>query len=851
METAFLKVLNMSITASYIIAAVVLIRLLLKKAPKKYRYLLWSVVGFRLCSPVSFQSVFSLFSLKSFNMTTAQSSGGAALQYVPQNIGTMTQPSVTLGIPTANTFISSALPAATPAASVNPLQIWIAVGTVLWCTGIAALLIYSVVTYIRLHRQMANAVLLESNVYQSDKVCSPCVLGFFRPKIYIPFGLDEKTLCYVLAHEKFHIRRLDHVVKPFAFLLLTIHWFNPFCWLAFYLMGRDMEMSCDEKVLSWGEENIRKTYSTSLLSFASNRRFPAPSPLAFGETGVKSRIKNALSWKKPKMWITTIATVLCIVMLVACAANPSKTVQPADAFDKEYRVDAIVFDAPRYSFTYTADTAPAYRLTADHQLMKREHGETDWMPLGELQEITLTKENFDDYIGRADGEPDGWNDDMSCFAVRKSTLNAWRLDVPEDPNHVFYLVLQTKNGDVYLAYGYHDPEGETDPESAGSLIRWLFRLATPAETGKMIQWDKRPTLILDGTAYIDPYMPEDSLPDGYVYVGELSDEAANDTGLNGCKYYANPDVPDIVYVYQECGTPVSRDTVDTMRRQWAYVQWVAENVSTVDATVDPLDTAVSAAILEHNKKGYHSGDFACESHVVLATEGSGPAGGNQTDIVTVYAMVLYQEYGYSGGAFSQVGGSHIPTALTFHVSGDGKYTLTEYWIPRDGSYYAPDIKEKFPEAIYEEALDTQKYILGQIQACYTQAVEYGKVDTDAVVESLLEVIMSSPATSSNPGDYIKKHPIEYRELTYYGDYTLYYVFAEFLKGGQTELKGHIMQSVMRELLDGENISVIFDSPQDYFDQWKAHVLALRKKNDLSYFEQYAPKSYILLQMLDE
>lgn len=326
----FLQIINMSITASYVILAVLVIRFRLKKAPKKYSYALWSVVAFRLCCPISFQSVFSLFSLKPFDMSKAQRAGGAILQYVPDNIGMMAQPEVTVGIPYANSMISGSLPAATPMYSANPMQIWTAVGMYLWCLGMSVLVLYSIISYASLYYRMRNAILLDGNVYQSEKVRSPFMMGILRLKIYIPFGLDEQTCEYVLTHERYHLKRKDHIIKFLAFVLLVVHWFNPLCWLAFTLMSRDMEMSCDEKVLS-GAENIRKAYSITLLSFASNRRIPAPSPLAFGETGVKERIQNVLQWKKPALWITVTAVVLCVAVLIACAANPVTSVKDSGA----------------------------------------------------------------------------------------------------------------------------------------------------------------------------------------------------------------------------------------------------------------------------------------------------------------------------------------------------------------------------------------------------------------------------------------------------------------------------------------------------------------------------------------
>ena len=323
MEAVFLQVLNMSLTASYVILAVLLVRLLLRRVPKKYSYVLWSVVAFRLCCPVSFQAVFSLLSLLRLDRAAAE----PAMTYIPQNIGMMARPQVTVGIPAVDAALSASLPAAEPMTSANPMQIWIFVGAVLWCAGMAAMLLHALVSYACLHHRLRTAVWMEGNVWRSERVCSPFILGVFRPRIYIPFGLSNETRGYVLAHEQFHLRRLDHIVRLLAFLLLTVHWFNPLCHLAFSRMTRDMEMRCDEQVLSGGEDRS-KPYSLSLLAFASNRRLPSPGPLAFGESGVKARIHNILCWKQPKHWVTVLAAVLCVAALAVCAANPFAELEP-------------------------------------------------------------------------------------------------------------------------------------------------------------------------------------------------------------------------------------------------------------------------------------------------------------------------------------------------------------------------------------------------------------------------------------------------------------------------------------------------------------------------------------------
>ena len=215
---------------------------------------------------------------------------------------------------------AAALPQAAGAG--QALGLWEVLGLV-WLLGAAALLIGALVAYLRVKGQVATAVKFAHNVYECGAFRSPFVLGFFRPKIYIPFGLEPRQREHVLCHESAHIQRRDYLVKPLGFLLLAIHWFNPLVWLAFHLMSRDMEMSCDEKVLSQLGEEARREYSLSLLSIGSRRRFPAPNPLAFGETGVKERVVNVMKFRRTKRWVTVAAAVAVVAVTAACAANPA------------------------------------------------------------------------------------------------------------------------------------------------------------------------------------------------------------------------------------------------------------------------------------------------------------------------------------------------------------------------------------------------------------------------------------------------------------------------------------------------------------------------------------------------
>ena len=303
METLFFTILRMSLSACAVIAAVLLVRLVLTGAPKKWSFLLWSVVGFRLCCPVSFQAAFSLF---------------AVAPTQTQRVEQLFPAAPAAAAPTVETSAVS-LPAAAP--QISTVHLWPTLGIILWCFGMAALLIYSLVRILRLRSLLLDAVQLEPGVWQSDRIATPFLMGLIHPKIYIPTETDPETRRYVLAHERVHLQRGDHWIKALSFLLLMVHWFNPLCWLAFLLMNRDMELSCDERVLA-EHGAIARSYSLSLLHFATARRFPAPEMLAFGESDVKRRVKNALKWKQPKHWVTILAAILCVAAVTACAANP-------------------------------------------------------------------------------------------------------------------------------------------------------------------------------------------------------------------------------------------------------------------------------------------------------------------------------------------------------------------------------------------------------------------------------------------------------------------------------------------------------------------------------------------------
>ena len=548
----------------------------------------------------------------------------------------------------------------------------------------------------------------------------------------------------------------------------------------------------------------KKQYSTALLECNAQRRLVTICPLAFGEVGVKERVKNVLNYKKPTFWVIVVAVVACAVVAVCFATNP---------------------------------------VTAE----------------------------------------------------------------PSTPN------------------------------------------------------TERPTLIMNGNAYVDPYMPVSSLPYGYQSAGKLTEEQANNTGLEGIEYFIHPSKAEDFYTYQECGTPISIDTVDSTKRQWAYVRWIQDGNNAVDgrkltlddvvmlsqmgdalswsdfelyqgrevgsglyimryeidelfdvlvggvpdetpwyiymrvnneaddridirtedvstfieahrndvpkvveptpdgggepapeepdfSTLSEEQTTIRQAILEHNRSADLTDLVPCASFAELA---SFVVDGSDFTEYIHYGWALYEEYRLTDSGLETVTGSHVPVAITFREDLSGNLTLEEYWEPRAGSYYVQDIREKFPASDVEDGMDSQKFILQQTQECYAQAVAATGLDTNKVIGLLIETICSSPALSSNPGDYIEEHSIEYRELTYYGRYTLKYCFTEFLKGGQTDLRGHIMKAAIDDIAPEAQLNLSAETGQEYFDAWKDAAMSVKEQHGMEWIEAHQPAIYLLLSMLGE
>ena len=340
MNELFLKIINMSISASWLVLAVLILRFVLKKAPKWINVLLWGIVAIRLICPFSFESTLSLI---------------PSAETIPLNIGMDTTPTINSGISAINNAVNPIISQSnTPmaGASVNLLQITIGIYEYIWIFGMIALALYTAISYWRLRRKVDTAVRYKDNIFQSENVSFPFVLGIIKPRIYLPFKMNGQYLEYVVAHEQAHICRKDHWWKPLGFLLLMIHWFNPLMWLAYVLLCRDIELACDEKVIKELGNEQRGDYTQALVACSVNRRMIAACPLAFGEVSVKERVKSVMNYKKPVFWVIIISVIVCVGVAVCFLTNPKQD---------SYTLRIVVPAGSQEKFVYTDEEVSTIR----------------------------------------------------------------------------------------------------------------------------------------------------------------------------------------------------------------------------------------------------------------------------------------------------------------------------------------------------------------------------------------------------------------------------------------------------------------------------------------------------------
>ena len=682
LDDLFMRILDMTKTGSIVILVVLAARLLLKRAPKVFSYALWAAVLFRLLCPVSFGEtpvslvpeivpVADTYSLKDESISVLEA-GTAAYQAVGDALNgglgvqhlrtTQMEPDGTYRVVTTDWY-----------------SVWILFGQYVWLAGAVWMLLHSMISYRKLRRKTEIAFPLRDNLYLADGLESPFVVGLIRPKIYLPADLSQREYDYIILHEQHHIRRGDHIIKALAFLALCLHWFNPLVWLAFHLASKDMEMSCDEAVVRKMGEGIRADYAASLLTLATGRRIIAGTPLAFGEGDPQGRIRNLAKWKKPALWVTIIAVVLCAVLGICLLTDPA----PAQSSD---------------------GVSWYYGTVVDHATRAVKEGDAQARP---------------------------------------------------------YITLQCDDGKDRLF--------------------WMGRNCED---------------------------PGDILGKYVVVRGKI--EA--DTGLQ-----------------------------------------IFTSVQVTDPAVfESLDEAIHQAILDQNYSALYDGLCQTAHFKQLSSSEDGiisESGSKGIDVITVYGIAYHQVYRLENDILVEDSGSCIPTVLTFGVNDSGKLILTEYWQPRDGTYYPIDIQAKFRGRPYP---DTQRYIMEQTLNTYAQAMDYYGIGTDVVINTILDDICVREQWNDSFDALMENCPQQRAMLAAYGTDTLKYCFAEFIRGGQVDLRGKVMVYVCREIMEDMGEVLLIDpepeNGQVWFDAFAGNAERLMEQYEPDEIQTRYPASWLYLKM---
>ena len=517
LDTIFLQIFDMTKVASIVILVVLLVRLCLKRVPKVFSYALWAVVLFRLLCPVSIEAPISLIPLteptiESYDLLNEPITPIAAMDAAQQAVGDVLNGGI--GIQHVRTTSVDA-DGTVRVISTDWWNVWMVFLEYVWLAGIAVMLIYSGVTYIKLRRKLLASINVRDNICIADHIDSPFVMGLFRPKIYLPSSLTEKERDYIILHEQHHIHRKDHIVKLLSFAALCLHWFNPLVWAAFILSGKDMEMSCDEAVLRKLGDNIRADYTASLISLATGRRIIAGTLPAFGEGTTEERIKNIAKWKKPAVWVSVVAVIVCVVAVVCLITNPMN--RDTGLWGAEYRIDEILY---RISDEYEhVDTdSPSICITADYCFYAR-GTDGEWNFVGKMEPYTLDKEELAEYTAY----DDGWLRHYNPGEITDSYI--MRMNVTEYEAQL-YLAFRTKSGDTLLGIGVEDLSERGQGASDDTAMHFLLRLeSTLGGTHLSGEFHERSLAqTVGGDVEIFHTWTNANKP-GYMIVGFMSDDS--------------------------------------------------------------------------------------------------------------------------------------------------------------------------------------------------------------------------------------------------------------------------------------------------------------------------------------
>ena len=652
MSEIFLNIINMSISASWLVLTVLILRLVLKKAPKWVDVLLWGFVAFRLICPFSFESMLSLI---------------PSAQTVSPQIMTDPAPQISSGIHALNNVVNPVLSQSfTPAVgdSVNPLQLWIPVAAGVWMAGILTMLGYTAVSYFLLRRKVETAVRLRSGIFQSEDVDSPFVLGIIKPKIYLPFQMESENLEYVIAHEEAHIRRKDHWWKPFGFLLLSIHWFNPLMWVGYLFLSRDIELACDEKVIKAMSNENRADYSQALVACSVNRRSIAACPLAFGEVGVKARVKSVMNYKKPGFWIMVAVVIICTTVAVCFLTNPIADLDDADDLPAEYQFQAKVLEVHDQGLLVEPELGSAERSSADRIEIPLKDGDA-WPIPKAGDEVRVV------YDGQL----------QETYPVR--ITNVYRVEIMNfDSGPV-----ETVHGNMKTYYRNADGTWQVD----GRIYKYRLEIS-----GQV------PNAACPG-------------PTTFVYLSNV--EYISFTQAWDALFSSN--CADWFFVEEAV-------LVDWPTGNIAYAGQNSNEL--IEKPDNRLDMLISSVVENYGKSGKPDGLINTESHLILGHEViSGTPVAGQTDhqqVEAVFVCYLNMKFRVADGEPEEVSSRFDQAILTFTVAENGAYTLSSYLEPQYAADYNADLMNLFASAAENAAENAEEYKQQLRDQCLKTATDY-------------------------------------------------------------------------------------------------------------------------------
>ena len=816
LSEVFLKILNMSISASWLVLAVLLLRLVLKKAPKWVSVLLWGFVAVRLICPFSIESMLSLI---------------PSAETVSPEIMMDWTPEISTGIGSVDTVINPIITqtfAPNPATSANPLQILIPVAGILWLTGIAAMLLYTAVSYFLLRRRVATAVLFRNNIYQSENVDSPFVLGIIKPKIYLPFQMDGKNLEHVIAHEESHIRRKDHWWKPFGFVLLALHWFNPLMWLGYILLCRDIELACDEKVIKEMDNENRADYTQALVACSVNRRSIAACPLAFGEVGVKERVKSVMNYKKPAFWIILAAVITCVAVAVCFLTNPKEENDPNLAEDGYYLligaegVESIEVSGPNSSGgAVNADNSPfkkgekvwleqlqgvtdlrGYSITAFGKNGKviyalsipTDASSDNVINLVSNDSWLLAPAEFENFLSKVKGK--------TYVYENEGILGSFQITLFEDGTFTYY----EGNASSYFGVGTWKQDGDlitmTDDDEAGCGLVNHFKLNgsdlvfieknssnfiyVKVKTGEKFHCTGeafKPVDVVDTLLYhggdqkltlndvislsekgyelgwsdFDKYKYYETGSGLYIRVYPINERF--EVWIGGSAMPDQDDTPMYIYLRPSLINDVDQK-IDI--RDGGVTEFISQYSN--GAVISGLDAAIFDAVLQKHEDAVPDGYLVTESHIIVDKETvSGTPSVGQTNHIQeeiVYIYYLHLLFDVNDNHPIENEGIFQEAILTFDVDESGNYTLKRFLRPQHSAEYDEDLFKKFLSAKEDVANNEEAYAERLLDKCWASATAYianrnaGKYNPPGPVNQIFDNCLSWAGWSGEASLYV-------------------------------------------------------------------------------------------------